>query len=123
MSRNEQGLKKALASIPQLREEFWNNLRVTGRDRELNMELERAGRVADFIDFSELICLDALNRRESCGGHFREEFQTEEGEALRNDKDFAHVSVWEYQGEGKPPLKRQEELVYEEVAMTTRSYK
>ena len=123
MSRSDEGLKKALNLIPQLREEFWSNLRVTGKDRELNMELERAGRVADFMDFSELMCLDALNRRESCGGHFREEFQTKEGEALRDDENFSHVSVWAYQGEGKTPVEHREALAYEEVKMMTRSYK
>lgn len=123
MSRSEQGLKKALTDIPQLREQFWGDLRVTGHDEQLNTELERAGRVADFLEFGELMCRDALDRHESCGGHFREEFQTEEGEALRDDERFSHVSAWEYRGEKKPPQQHREGLTYEAVTMTTRSYK
>jgi len=106
-----------------LREEFWKNLNVTGEAGELNQSLEYAGRVADFMDFAELLCLDALHRRESCGGHFREEFQTPEGEAKRDDENFSYVAAWEYQGLGKEPLLHKEPLVYEEVHMSTRSYK
>ena len=123
MARNEAGLKEALRRIPELREEFWKNLNVTGENAELNQALEYAGRVADFMEFAELLCLDALHRRESCGGHFREEFQTPEGEALRDDEHFSYVAAWEYQGQNKSPVLHQEPLVYEEVHMSTRSYK
>ncbi|HEU0004844.1 MAG TPA: fumarate reductase/succinate dehydrogenase flavoprotein subunit [Terriglobia bacterium] len=123
MARNEKGLTEALQRIPALRQEFWENVNVLGDGGELNQSLEHAGRVADFMEFSELLCLDALTRAESCGGHFREEFQTEEGEALRNDEQFAFVSAWEYQGPDRPPLLHKEPLVYEEVKMTQRSYK
>lgn len=123
MARNENGLKEALQKIPQLKEEFWNNLFIPGDDKAFNPELERAGRVADFLEFSELICRDALDRDESCGGHFREEHQTAEGEAVRNDEKFAHVSVWAFQGQDKTPQKYEEPLNYENVEMTTRSYK
>ena len=123
MARNEAGLKEALKRIPELRDEFWKNLNVTGENAEFNQALEYAGRVADFMDFAELLCLDALHRRESCGGHFREEFQTPEGEAQRDDGNFSYVAAWEYQGPNKPPLLHKEPLVYEEVHMSTRSYK
>lgn len=123
MGRNDAGLKKALARIPELREEFWKNLNVTGDNAEFNQALEYAGRVADFMEFGELLCQDALHRRESCGGHFREEFQTPEGEAQRDDENFAYVAAWEYQGAGKAPALHKEPLVYEEVHMSTRSYK
>src|SRR5438270_14099011 len=123
MARNEAGLKAALARIPELREEFWNNVNVPGENRQLNQSLEYAGRVADFMEFAELLCLDALHRRESCGGHFREEFQTAEGEAKRDDDNFAYVAAWEYQGLNKEPVLHKEALVYEEVHMSTRSYK
>jgi succinate dehydrogenase / fumarate reductase, flavoprotein subunit len=123
MARNEKGLKEALQRIPALRQEFWENVNVRGESSELNQSLEHAGRVADFMEFAELLCLDALARRESCGGHFREEFQTEEGEALRNDEHFSYVSAWEYQGPDKAPALHKEPLVYEEVRMTQRSYK
>ena len=123
MTRNDKGLREALQRIPELRQEFWENVTVPGEDADLNQSLERAGRVADFLEFAELLCLDALIRAESCGGHFREEFQTEEGEALRNDEQYAHVSAWEYQSEGKPPLMHKELLVYEELKMSQRSYK
>jgi succinate dehydrogenase / fumarate reductase flavoprotein subunit len=123
MARNEKGLTEALQRIPALRQEFWENVNVLGDRGELNQSLEHAGRVADFMEFAELLCLDALTRAESCGGHFREEFQTEEGEALRNDEQFAFVSAWEYQGPDRPPLLHKEPLVYEEVKMTQRSYK
>jgi succinate dehydrogenase / fumarate reductase flavoprotein subunit len=123
MARNEAGLKEALKRIPELREEFWKNVKVTGESGELNQNLEYAGRVADFMEFAELLCLDALHRRESCGGHFREEFQTPEGEAQRDDENFSYVAAWEHQGPGKAPVLHKEPLVYEEVHMSTRSYK
>jgi succinate dehydrogenase / fumarate reductase flavoprotein subunit len=123
MSRNEAGLKLALKRIPELREEFWRNLNVTGENGELNQSLEYAGRVADFMEFAELLCTDALHRRESCGGHFREEFQTPDGEARRDDENFSYVAAWEYQGSDRSPLLHKEPLAYEEVHMSTRSYK
>lgn len=123
MARNDKGLKTALKKIPELRAEFWDNLKVVGTANSLNQELERAGRVADFLEFGELMCLDALTREESCGGHFREEHQTEDGEALRHDDKFAHVSVWEDKGTNQTPVMHKEPLVYEEVKMSTRSYK
>jgi len=123
MARNEAGLKEALQRIPALREEFWKTVNVTGGNGEFNQTLEYAGRVADFMEFAELLCLDALERRESCGGHFREEFQTPEGEAQRDDEHFAYVAAWEYQGLGKAPVMHKEPLVYDEVHMSTRSYK
>ena len=101
MARNESGLKEALKRIPELREEFWKNVNVTGENEELNQSLEYAGRVADFMEFAELLCLDALHRRESCGVHFREEFQTPDGEAQRDVQNFSCVAAWEYQGAGK----------------------
>ena len=123
MARNEAGLKEALRRIPELRAEFWKNVNVTGENLELNQSLEYAGRVADFMEFAELLCLDALHRRESCGGHFREEFQTPDGEAQRDDQNFSYVAAWEFQGADKPPVLHKEPLVYEEVHMSTRSYK
>jgi succinate dehydrogenase / fumarate reductase, flavoprotein subunit len=122
MARNEAGLKKALQLLPGLREEFWKQVNVPGEEGELNQSLERAGRVADFIELGELMCLDALERRESCGGHFREEFQ-EDGECQRDDAHFAHVAAWEYAGPDKKPIRNVEPLVYEEIKMSTRSYK
>jgi succinate dehydrogenase / fumarate reductase flavoprotein subunit len=123
MARNEAGLKEALKRIPALREEFWKNVNVTGENGELNQALEYAGRVADFMEFAELLCLDALQRRESCGGHFREEFQTPDGEAKRDDDNFSYVAAWEYKGPNQEPALHKEPLVYEEVHMSTRSYK
>jgi len=123
MARNEAGLKQALKRIPELREEFWKTLNVTGDSMELNQALEYAGRVADFMEFAELLCTDALRRSESCGGHFREEFQTPDGEARRDDENFAYVGAWEYQGLNKPPVLHKEPLVYEEAHMSMRSYK
>jgi succinate dehydrogenase / fumarate reductase flavoprotein subunit len=123
MARNEAGLKEALKRIPALREEFWKNVNVTGENGELNQNLEYAGRVADFMEFAELLCLDALHRNESCGGHFRTEHQMPDGEAKRDDEHFAYVAAWEYQGPDKPPALNKESLVYEEVHMSTRSYK
>jgi succinate dehydrogenase / fumarate reductase flavoprotein subunit len=123
MARTEAGLKEALKRIPALREEFWKNVNVTGENGELNQNLEYAGRVADFMEFAELLCLDALHRNESCGGHFRTEFQYPDGEAKRDDANFSYVGAWEYQGPDKPPVLHKESLVYEEVHMSTRSYK
>lgn len=123
MARNEQGLKMAIEKIPQIKEEFWQNVKVTGNGESLNQTLERAGRVADFLELGELMCRDALMRNESCGGHFREEMQTEEGEALRNDDDFCFVGAWEYKGSGADPVLHKEELKYENVKLTQRSYK
>ncbi len=123
MGRNRDGLKTALQKIPVLREEFWKNLTVVGGKDEINQTLERAGRVADFLELGELMCLDALEREESCGGHFREEYQTPDGEALRNDEKFCHVAAWEYAGEGKAPIRNVEPLVFENVHLTQRSYK
>ncbi len=123
MARNEAGLKTALEKIPALRERFWQDVCVLGEGEEVNQSLEKAGRVADFLELGELLCLDALERRESCGGHFREEFQTEDHEALRDDENFCHVAAWEYAGEGKAPIRNVEPLVYENVSLQTRSYK
>ncbi len=123
MARNKEGLEEALRKIPKLREEFWSNLKLLGSKDGINMELERAGRVADFLEFGELMCLDALNRNESCGGHFRTEYQTPDGEALRNDEEYAYVGAWKYEGEGQAPTLIKEPLVYEEVKLATRSYK
>jgi succinate dehydrogenase / fumarate reductase flavoprotein subunit len=123
MARNEAGLKTALQAIPELRERYWREVRVLGEGQELNQSLEKAGRVADFLELAELMCRDALERRESCGGHFREEFQTPEGEALRDDEHFAHVAAWEYTGEGSAPRRHTEPLQFENVHLAQRSYK
>ncbi len=123
MARNEKGLKEALEKIPQIREEFWKNLNVPGESSNINVALERANRVADYLEFTELVVWDALEREESCGGHFREEYQTEDGEAKRNDEKFAHVGVWEYKGVGNKPERGQEELTFENVELAVRSYK
>jgi succinate dehydrogenase / fumarate reductase flavoprotein subunit len=123
MARNEAGLKKALELIPKLREEFWKDVRVLGEGDSLNQSLELAARVADFLELGELMCLDALERRESCGGHFREEFQTPDGEAMRDDEHFCHVAAWEYKGEGQKPVRHIEPLTYENVHLAVRSYK
>jgi succinate dehydrogenase / fumarate reductase flavoprotein subunit len=123
MVRNEEGLRKALIMIKELKDEFWRDLIVPGGFTELNQELEKAGRVADYFELSELLINDALIRKESCGAHFREEYQTAEGEALRNDEEFAYVAAWEYAGEGKPQILHKEVLKFEEVEMKTRSYK
>ncbi len=123
MTRDAAGLGEALARIPALREEFWRDVRVLGSGEELNQALERAGRVADYLEFAELMCRDALHREESCGGHFRSEHQTPEGEALRDDERFAYVAAWEFAGEGKLPMLHREPLVFENVHLATRSYK
>src|SRR5436189_4154746 len=118
MGRNEQELKHDLEEIPRLRAEYWENVRVLGENEEINQALEKAGRVADFLELGELMCLDALHRTESCGGHFREESQTPDGEALRDDEHFAYVAVWEYAGEGKIPILNKEPLVFENVKLS-----
>ena len=123
MARNEQGLKTALEKIPALREQYWHEVRVLGDDLDVNQSLEKAGRVADFLELGELLCLDALERRESAGGHFREEYQTEDGEAARDDQNFCHVAAWEYTGEGNRPNRLVEPLEFENVLLQTRSYK
>jgi len=123
MARNAQGLTAARDQIRELREEFSKNLTVAGTNGEFNQVLERAGRVADFLEFSETMIQDALMRDESCGGHFREEHQTGEGEAQRNDEDFAHVSAWEFAGVGADAILHKEELAFENVQLTQRSYK
>ena len=135
MARSRESLGAALKRIPELREEFWSNLNVPGSGGDLNQALEHAGRVADFMEFAELLCTDALNREESCGGHFRVEHQytkadpevasghTDEGEAKRDDQNFAYVAAWEFKGVGVAPQLNREPLVYEEVHMSTRSYK
>ena len=123
MSRNEKDLKNALIQIKDLKNDFWNNVFVPGSDSELNLELEKAGRVADFIELGELMIYDALDREESCGGHFREEHQTPEGEALRDDVNYTFVSAWEYKGEDLEPELHKEDLNYKEVTPTQRSYK
>jgi succinate dehydrogenase / fumarate reductase flavoprotein subunit len=123
MVRNEKGLREALLKIPELREEFWQSVNVLGGNDEFNQALEKAGRVADFMELAELMCLDALERRESCGCHFREEFQTPEGEALRDDEHFCYVSAWEFGGAGQQPVLHREPLNFEYVPLTQRSYK
>jgi succinate dehydrogenase / fumarate reductase flavoprotein subunit len=123
MGRNEAGLREALTEIPKLREEFWNDVTVPGRADDLNQQLEKTLRVADFMEFAELLVRDALERVESCGGHFREESQTEDNEAKRNDEKYTHVAVWEHQGDDRPPVRHQEELAFEHVKPSQRSYK
>jgi len=123
MSRSEAGLKTALERIPKLRAEFWRDVNVPGSADTLNQALEKAGRVADFFELAELMCLDALQRKESCGGHFREEYQTPDGEALRNDEHFAYVAAWEYTGESTAPMLNKEPLDFEYVHLAQRSYK
>ena len=123
MARTAEGLRTALARIPQLREEFWRDVKVPGTGEELNQALERAGRVADFLELAELMCRDALHREESCGGHFRVEYQTPEGEALRRDDEFAYVGAWEHQGDDREPALHREPLTFEYVQLAQRSYK
>ncbi len=123
LARTEAGLTRALEKIPALREEFWSDVRVLGDQDNYNMSLEKAGRVADFLEFAEIMCVDALDRAESCGCHFREESQTEDGEALRDDENFAHVSAWSYKGVGERPELHKEPLVFENVKLSQRSYK
>ncbi len=123
MARDKKGLEEAIRRIRELRHEFWTDLKLLGSPDGINMELERAGRVADFLEFGELMCLDALERNESCGGHFRTEYQTPEGEALRNDDDYAYVAAWKYEGDENTPTLVKEPLHYEQVKLATRSYK
>ncbi|MBI3883435.1 MAG: FAD-binding protein, partial [Sphingobacteriales bacterium] len=122
MARNAKGLAEAIEEIKALRKEFWKDVRVTGEANEFNPELEKAGRVADFLELGELMCMDALNRNESCGGHFREEYQTEEGEANRDDANFSYVAAWEYKGDSNYELHK-EELKFEAIKIAARSYK
>jgi succinate dehydrogenase / fumarate reductase flavoprotein subunit len=123
MSRNESGLKEALKRIPEIREDFWKNVNVVGESEDFNQSLEKAGRVADFLEFAELFAIDALHRNESCGGHFREESQTPEGEALRDDENFCYVAAWEFNGVGAEPTLHKEPLTFENVPLSQRSYK
>jgi succinate dehydrogenase / fumarate reductase flavoprotein subunit len=123
MARSEAGLNQALRQIPALREEFWNNVRIPGRGQDLNQELEKAGRVADFLEFGELMAVDALHRKESCGGHFRVEHQTAEGEALRDDQNFSYVAAWEYGGVNEPSRLHKEPLTFDNIELSVRSYK
>jgi succinate dehydrogenase / fumarate reductase flavoprotein subunit len=123
MARDKAGLEEALRRIPELRAEFWKTVKVPGAAATLNQSLERAGRVADYLEFAELMCRDALVREESCGGHFRTEYQTPDGEALRNDEAYSHVAVWEYQGTEAAPIRHEEPLAFEFVKLATRSYK
>jgi succinate dehydrogenase / fumarate reductase flavoprotein subunit len=123
MARNDAGLRRALEKIPELRAEFWKNVRVLEGNEEVNQSLEKAGHVANFLELGELICIDALHRRESCGGHFREESQTQDGEALRDDEQFAYVAAWEYTGTLARPNLHKEPLHFEYVHLTQRSYK
>jgi succinate dehydrogenase / fumarate reductase flavoprotein subunit len=122
MARNEKGLKEAIEEIKTLRDDFWKDVRIPGSQNEFNPELEKAGRVADFLELGELMCMDALNRNESCGGHFREEFQTEEGEAKRDDDNYAYVAAWENKGNNNWELHK-EELKFENIKIAQRSYK
>ena len=122
MSRDEQGLKEVINKIRDLREEFWTDVKIVGKANDINQTLERAGRVADFLELGELMAKDALNRNESCGAHFREEYQTEDGEALRNDEEYKYVAAWEYKKEGEWELNK-EDLEFENVKLATRSYK
>jgi succinate dehydrogenase / fumarate reductase flavoprotein subunit len=123
MSRTAEGLKHALAKIPELREQFWQGVKVLGSGEELNQSLEKAGRVADYFELSELMCLDALERNESCGGHFREEYQTPDGEAARDDAHYSYSAAWEFHGVGSSPELHQEPLAFEYVHPAQRSYK
>jgi len=123
MSRNENDLKSAITEISNLRDEFYANVYVPGDSNSYNEELAKAGRVADFLELGELFARDALERNESCGGHFREEYQTEEGEALRNDDEFTFVSCWEHKGDDKKPKLNKEKLKFESVELKSRSYK
>jgi succinate dehydrogenase / fumarate reductase flavoprotein subunit len=123
MARSKESLEVALKRIPEIRAEFWKNVRVLGSGSDLNQELEKAGRVADFFEFAELLAWDALQRNESCGGHFRVEYQTPDGEAQRNDAEYAYVAAWEWKGEGQRQALNKEPLVYENIQLATRSYK
>jgi succinate dehydrogenase / fumarate reductase flavoprotein subunit len=123
MARNAAGLEEALQKIPEIKERFWKQVRVVGTGEDVNLELEKAGRLADYFELAELLCTDALHREESCGGHFREEHQTPEGEAKRDDERFSYVAAWEWKGEGEKPALHKEPLEFNEVKLTQRSYK
>ena len=123
MARTKESLEQAIVEIQALRKEFWSDLKLTGKPDEFNQELEKALRLADFLELGELMARDALNRNESCGGHFREEYQTPEGEALRDDENYAYVAVWEYQGEDKEPVLYKEPLTFETIHLQQRNYK
>jgi succinate dehydrogenase / fumarate reductase flavoprotein subunit len=123
MARNAEGLVRAARQIAQIKQEFWTDLRVPGDAKSHNPELDKAGRVADFIELGLLMVQDALHRNESCGGHFREEYQTPDGETLRDDEQFKYVAAWEYTGDGTDPVLHKEPLIYEEVEIKDRSYK
>jgi succinate dehydrogenase / fumarate reductase flavoprotein subunit len=123
MARNKESLEKAISEIKALREQFWKDVKVPGDVNGLNVELEKAVRVADFLELGELMARDALHRNESCGGHFREEYQTPEGEALRDDENFMYVAAWEYKGDDKEPELHKESLVYENIEVKQRNYK
>lgn len=123
MERRDDGLREAIEQIRALKEEFWRDARVTGEAMELNQSLEKAGRLLDFFELAELMCIDALHRRESCGGHFRAESQTPEGEAMRHDDEFLYVAAWEWGGEDRPPILHKEDLIYKDIELKQRSYK
>ncbi len=123
MARSSEGLQEAITAIGKLRESFWQDLALTGSDLDMNKQLEQANRLGDYLELGELMARDGLQREESCGGHFREEHQTPEGEARRDDENFMHVSAWEFKGEGQEPEVHKEELSYENIAVKTRSYK
>jgi succinate dehydrogenase / fumarate reductase flavoprotein subunit len=123
MSRSAKGLETIMQKIRSLREEFWKNLRILGNGSDLNQDLEHAGRVADFLEFGEILALDALTRNESCGGHFREEYQTRDNDTLRDDQNFSHVAAWQYAGPQQPPVRHIEPLEFHEVHPSQRSYK
>jgi succinate dehydrogenase / fumarate reductase flavoprotein subunit len=123
MARNSNGLELAIEEIRKLRKEFWSTVKIPGQLNDLNPELQKASRLADFLELGELMAIDALHRKESCGGHFREEYQTEEGEALRNDADFAYVAAWEYKGQEKDPVLHKEDLKFENIELKQRNYK
>ena len=123
MARNKEGLVEAINEIKELRKDFWKNVKVPGKANELNNELEKAGRVADFLELGELFAKDALERNESCGGHFREEYATKEGEAKRDDKNFTFVSAWEYKGEPSEAELHKEQLIFQDIEVKVRSYK
>jgi succinate dehydrogenase / fumarate reductase flavoprotein subunit len=123
MARSEKGLKASIKEIQDLQKEFWSDVKIPGEIDNLNPELEKAGRVADFLELGELMCIDALDRNESCGGHFRTEYQTEDGEALRDDENYAYVAAWEYKGNPSDAVLHKEELKFENVKLVQRSYK
>ena len=123
MAREKEGLEIAIVEIQKLRKEFWKDVKITGQLNDLNPELEKAGRVADFLELGELMARDALQRKESCGGHFREEYKTKEGEALRNDKDFTFVAAWEHKGDDKEAQMHKEDLKFDFVELKQRNYK